>query len=100
MTCRALMRLMPSSALCITAGRILFEGQDILSLSEQAMRAVRGHGIGMIFQNPATHLNPLMTIGQQIVESLQQVEKLSGRAARQQAIDLLAQVKFLLPGRD
>ncbi|PLO62667.1 methionine ABC transporter ATP-binding protein, partial [Klebsiella michiganensis] len=68
-TCQALMRLLPGAGLRITGGEVLLDGRDILSLSEGQMSAVRGREIGMIFQNPTSHLNPVMTIGEQIAES-------------------------------
>ena len=62
-TCRALMRLLPGAGLRITGGEVLLDGRDILSLSQRQLSAVRGREIGMIFQNPTSHLNPVMTIG-------------------------------------
>ena len=69
-TCRALMRLLPTASLAITGGRVMLEGNDITALSEKQMQQVRGRRIGMIFQNPASHLDPVMSIGKQIAESL------------------------------
>ncbi len=71
MTCRALMRLLPTASLeDQPAARCCFEGTDLLRSSEKQMRKVRGRRIGMIFQNPASHLDPVMSIGRQIAESL------------------------------
>jgi ABC-type microcin C transport system duplicated ATPase subunit YejF len=64
------MRLLPASGL-ITEGEILFEGEDLLKKSETEMRRVRGNKISMIFQEPMTSLNPVFTVGYQIVEALQ-----------------------------
>jgi microcin C transport system ATP-binding protein len=72
-----------------TAGRILFDGRDLLSLSEREMRGVRGKEIAMIFQEPMTALNPLYTIGTQIAETLILHEALSASQARSRAIELL-----------
>ena len=80
-TCRALMRLMPTGSLAITHGRVLLEGTDITALSEKQMQQVRGRRIGMVFQNPASHLDPVMGIGKQIAESLMFHEGLSQRDA-------------------
>jgi microcin C transport system ATP-binding protein len=72
-----------------TGGRILFEGRDLLALSEREMRGVRGKEIAMIFQEPMTALNPLYTIGTQISETLILHEAMSQAQARAQAIELL-----------
>jgi ABC-type dipeptide/oligopeptide/nickel transport system ATPase component len=73
----------------ITGGRVLFEGRDLLALSEREMRAVRGAGISLIFQEPMTALNPVMTVGDQIGEALT-VHRMATRAeARVRAVELL-----------
>ena len=77
----------------IAAGQVLFRGRDLLTLSEREMRKVRGAGIGLVFQEPATALNPVFTVGDQIAETLR-VHGLAGRAeARRRAVELLDQVK-------
>jgi ABC-type dipeptide/oligopeptide/nickel transport system ATPase component len=77
----------------IAGGRVLFEGRDLLALPEREMRAVRGAGISLIFQEPMTALNPVMTIGAQIAEALTVHGK--GRAeARARAIELLEAVRI------
>ena len=88
MTALALMRLLPENGR-VTAGRIELEGQDTLALAESQMRAVRGGRIGMIFQEPATSLNPVMKVGQQIVEAIETHTALRGDAARAKAVDWL-----------
>ena len=70
MTALALMRLLPENG-NVEEGRIEIEGHDVLALPESSMRAVRGGRIGMIFQEPATSLNPVLTVGQQMVEAVQ-----------------------------
>ena len=65
-TAASILRLLPNSA--EVGGRILFQGQDLASASESEMRGIRGNKISMIFQEPMSSLNPLMTIGDQIVE--------------------------------
>ena len=98
-TCQALMRLMPTGSLAITQGRDLLEGTDITALSEKQMQQVRGRRIGMIFQNPASHLDPVMGIGKQIAESLMFHEGLSQLEALARAVDLLRQVGIPDPKR-
>ena len=94
----ALMRLLPRNAR-IPNGRITFEGTDLLGLSERDMRKVRGRDIAMIFQEPMTSLNPVATIGNQIVEVLRLHEKLSRKQARVRAIELLDLVKIPDPSK-
>jgi peptide/nickel transport system ATP-binding protein len=98
MTALALMRLLPENGR-VTAGRIELEGQDTLALAESQMRAVRGGRIGMIFQEPATSLNPVMKVGQQIVEAIETHTALRGEAARAKAIDWLRRVGIPEPER-
>jgi oligopeptide/dipeptide ABC transporter ATP-binding protein len=82
----------------ILSGSILFDGEDLLDLPEQAMSAVRGSRIGMVFQEPMTSLNPVFTIGEQISEPLRRHLGLSRRAAIRQAVDLLDTVGIPSPG--
>ena len=91
MTALALMRLLPDNG-DVTHGRVRLEGQDVLTLPESGMRAVRGGRIGMIFQEPATSLNPVMRIGDQIVEAIETHTALRGAAARAKAIEWLGRV--------
>jgi ABC-type dipeptide/oligopeptide/nickel transport system ATPase component len=78
----------------ITGGRVLFEGRDLLALTEREMREVRGARISLIFQEPMTALNPVMRVGDQIAEALT-VHGLAGRAdARRRAIELLDAVRI------
>lgn len=92
LTCRALMRLLPGDGLRISGGEVVLDGRDILPLSEGQMSAVRGREIGMIFQNPTSHLNPVMTIGEQIAESRRLHFAANRRQAREDALALLRQV--------
>jgi peptide/nickel transport system ATP-binding protein len=98
MTALAMMRLLPENGR-ITAGRIELEGQDTLALPESQMRGIRGGRIGMIFQEPATSLNPVMKVGDQIVEAIQTHTALRGDAARAKAIDWLERVGIPEPAR-
>jgi oligopeptide/dipeptide ABC transporter ATP-binding protein len=76
----------------VTAGRAVFDGRDLLSLPDSELRKVRGHEIAMIFQDPMTSLNPVLTIGRQIREALQQHLGLDRKAAYRRAAELLDQV--------
>ncbi len=87
----AIMRLLAQSGR-VTQGRVLFEGRDLLTISEDAMRAIRGRDIAMIFQDPMTSLNPVLTIGYQIMEPLFLHLRLTPAAARARALELLGLV--------
>jgi len=91
MTALSLMRLLPEVGL-VTGGSVRLDGVDLLDLPEAAMRAVRGRRVAMIFQEPATSLNPVLTVGRQIVEVLERHIGLSGEVARAKAIALLEAV--------
>ena len=80
-------------------GKILFEGTDLLTLSEQAMRRLRGNAISMIFQEPMTSLNPVLTIGRQIGESVRLHEGASASQAEARAVEMLTLVGIPAPGR-
>jgi oligopeptide/dipeptide ABC transporter ATP-binding protein len=95
-TCRSLLRLVPDPGQII-GGAIEFDGQDILALSPRALRAVRGAQIAMIFQDPMSSLNPVFTVGNQIVEPLRQHRGMSGREARREAVALLDRVGIASP---
>lgn len=88
----SILRLIDSPPGKIVGGRIWFEGQDLLSLSEAEMRAIRGNDIAMIFQEPLTSLNPVFTIGDQIVEALVLHQGMTKAQAREETIALLARV--------
>ncbi len=83
-----IMRLLPNTA-TINSGKVLLDGEDLLQLPESEMRSIRGGKVGMIFQEPQTSLNPVMTIGDQIAESLTWHKKLKGKSARARVIELL-----------
>ena len=95
-TCRSLLRLVPEPGQII-GGSIEFDGQDILALSPRALRAVRGAQIAMIFQDPMSSLNPVFTVGNQIVEPLRQHRGMSRREARREAVELLDRVGIASP---
>jgi len=88
-TALGIMGLIPDPPGVITGGEILFEGTDLLKLSKQRLRAIRGNKISMIFQDPMTSLNPVVTVGDQIAESIRIHEKLSRAEAALKAKDML-----------
>ncbi len=98
MTALSLMRLLPDAG-AIVGGRVLLGGRDLLALSESEMRGVRGREMAMIFQEPATSLNPVLTVGQQIVEVLERHASLSGDAVRRRALELVTSVGIPDPAR-
>ena len=81
------------------SGQVLFDGRDLLALSEREMRGVRGGDVAMIFQEPMTALNPLMTVGDQVAEVLQLKQSLSLAQAGKQAVELLATTGIPEPER-
>ena len=87
-TTRTIMRLLSSNA-NIDEGQILFEGQDIVNKSEKEMQKIRGREIAMIFQDPMTSLDPTMTIGKQVAESLRKHKDVSKKESLKAALDLL-----------
>lgn len=97
MTALALLRLVPDPPGRISAGRVLFESEDLLTLSNTRMRDVRGNKISMIFQEPMTSLNPVFTVGAQICETLTRHLGLKGRPAQERAIRLLQDVGIPAP---
>src|SRR5215831_12996055 len=89
---RSLLRLNP-----IAGGRVLFDGQDLASMDEAELRAVRGRDVSIVFQDPMTSLNPVLTIGSQIAETLTHHLRMSRQAARARARELLAAVGIPAP---
>ena len=98
MTALCLMRLVPQPGR-IVGGKVLLEGRDLLALPEREMRAVRGAGLAMIFQEPMTALNPVLTVGSQIAESVALHAPVGRRAAWERAVALLAEVGIPEPAR-
>ena len=97
-TANSILRLIPEPPGRI-AGKILFEGQDLLKLSERAMRDIRGNAISMIFQEPMTSLNPVLTIGRQLGETLRLHQGLDKAAATARSIEMLNLVGIPEPAR-
>ncbi|MCI4428855.1 MAG: dipeptide ABC transporter ATP-binding protein, partial [Burkholderiales bacterium] len=98
MTALAMLRLLPENGR-VSAGRLNLEGRDLFALPESEMRAIRGGKIGMIFQEPGTSLNPVMRVGDQIVEAIEAHTELRGAMARARAIEWLGQVGIPEPER-
>jgi peptide/nickel transport system ATP-binding protein len=97
MTALSLMRLIPDPPGKIVGGAVKLNGRDLLALHETEMRRVRGKDVSMIFQEPMTSLNPVMTIGNQIAEALLLHEGLSRREALRRAVDILRLVRIPEP---
>lgn len=93
-TSLSIMRLIPSPPGKIVEGEILLDGRDLVKVSEEEMCHIRGNDISMIFQEPMTSLNPVLTIGEQIVEVLIYHQKMSKKEATKKAIELLKLVGF------
>jgi oligopeptide/dipeptide ABC transporter ATP-binding protein len=91
-TCRSILRLFSGATARIAAGSILYDGIDLVQISENRLSDIRGAEIGMIFQDPMTSLNPTMRIGTQIAEGLRRHRGLGRRQARRAAIDFLGTV--------
>jgi oligopeptide transport system ATP-binding protein len=88
----SILRLIPDPPGKIVGGEIMFEGEDIVKMDEDEVRHIRGNKIGMIFQEPMTSLNPVLTIGRQLTETLELHLKMDKKAATRRAIELLEMV--------
>ncbi len=93
----AIMRLLPKPAGRVESGQVLLEGEDLLGLDESEMRQVRGRDIAMIFQDPMTSLNPVLTIDEQMVETIRAHRSVTRDEARHRAVDLLGRVGIPRP---
>ena len=93
-TALSLMRLIPQPPGKIVAGSIMFDGQDILKMDDDDVRAIRGNNIAMIFQDPMTSLNPVLTISRQISEALELHLKMDKAEAKKRTIELLELVNI------
>jgi oligopeptide transport system ATP-binding protein len=96
-TSLSLMRLIPTPPGRIAGGSVKLDGQDILTLSEREMRAIRGGRMSMIFQDPFSSLNPTMTLGEQVTEAIRAHVKVSKREARDRAMELFRLVRIPSP---
>jgi len=99
MTCLSILRLVPEPGGRIVGGQILFDGENLLDKSPDEMRGLRGSRIAMILQDPMASLNPAMTVGEQIAETLALHRGLRGRILHERVIDLLRQVRISDPER-
>ncbi|MGN8550862.1 ABC transporter ATP-binding protein [Bradyrhizobium sp. 13971] len=95
----SIMRLVPDPPGRIVGGSVTLEGTDLLKLDDAAMRDIRGNRISMIFQEPMTSLNPVMRIGDQIIEAVRLHQKVSSKEAWKQAVDMLRLVRIPEPER-
>ena len=98
-TSLSILRIVQSPPGRIIAGEILYNGKDLLKLSERDMRKIRGNDISMIFQEPMTSLNPVFTVGQQIMESLTLHQGMTKKQARARAVEMLTLVGIPTPER-
>jgi len=98
-TALSIMRLIADPPGRIESGSILFEGRDLLGLSEKEMRKVRGNEISIIFQEPLSSLNPVFTCGEQIREAIALHQKLGRKASKEKAIEMLRLVRIPDPGK-
>jgi len=95
MLSRAILQLLPRKAKL--TGRVLFDGQDLVSLGPERLRKLRGRSLAVVFQDPMTSLNPVLTIGTQLIETLQEHLGLDGVAAKRRSVELLAAVGIPAP---
>ena len=93
----SILRLLPEPPAEIYSGKILFSGQDLLSLNAKALQDLRGRSISMIFQDPMTSLNPVLTIGEQMAETLLRHTTMNRQEALQNSADLLSRVELPSP---
>jgi oligopeptide transport system ATP-binding protein len=91
-TAKSIMRLLPEANSLVKGGEILFEGQDLLKLSEKRMQETRGSKVAMVFQDPMTSLDPTMRVGRQITESLRKHLGMSGDRAKERSVELMEMV--------
>jgi peptide/nickel transport system ATP-binding protein len=95
MLSRGILQLVPRRARL--SGRVLFDGRDLTGLTAEALRRLRGRSIAVVFQDPMTSLNPVLTIGRQIIETLREHMKIDAGAAARRAVELLAEVGIPAP---
>ena len=95
MLSRAILQLLPKKAKL--SGRVMFDGQDLLQLSPEKLRKLRGRSLAVVFQDPMTSLNPVLTIGTQLIETLQEHLELDDATATRRSVELLAAVGIPAP---
>lgn len=99
MTARSLLRIIPKPAARIVSGEVILDGENLVTKSDEEMRQVRGSKIAMIFQDPQTSLNPVFTIGNQVIEALGTHEGGRNRSLFDRAVDALRSVRVAAPER-
>ncbi|MBI2918505.1 MAG: ABC transporter ATP-binding protein [Chloroflexi bacterium] len=97
MTCLAIMRTLPAPSGRIVAGRIRFQGVDLVGVSEAEMRTYRGRRISMILQDPNTSLNPVLTVGEQVAEPMRWHQQVQGKDLKRRVVEALRRVKIPAP---
>lgn len=97
MAALSIMRLLPDPPARVTDGQVLLAGADIRAVSEQEMRSLRGETMSIVFQEPLTSLDPVFTIGDQIVEAITAHRKVHRREAREMAVEILKEVQIPSP---
>ena len=97
MTALSILRLLPTPPIEISGGQILYDGQDLLKMSKAGIRSIRGNRISMIFQEPMTSLNPVYTVGNQIMEAIHFHRKVSRKVCWEQAVKMLKMVGIPAP---
>jgi peptide/nickel transport system ATP-binding protein len=95
MLSRAILQLLPKKARL--SGRVMFDGQDLVRMSPERLRKLRGRSLAVVFQDPMTSLNPVLTIGTQLIETLQEHLELDANAAKKRSAELLAAVGIPAP---
>ena len=95
MLSRAILQLLPKKAKL--TGRVMFEGQDLARLAAERLRKLRGRALAVVFQDPMTSLNPVLTVGSQLIETLQEHLEFDAPAARKRSVELLAAVGIPAP---
>jgi peptide/nickel transport system ATP-binding protein len=98
-TAMTMLQLIPSPPSVIAGGAIRYNGEDLLKFDEERMRTIRGNEIAMIFQDPMTSLNPVLTVGEQIAETAVLHQRLDKRAAHELAVEMLQKVNIPEPRR-
>ena len=96
-TCLSILQLLDPQAVRIDSGRILFENRDLLRMTPSELRHIRGNAIGMIFQDPLSSLNPVFSIGSQLVEAVQNHTQVSAAQAKEKALHMLECVRVSRP---
>lgn len=98
-TCMSVMQLVPQPPGYYAGGEVMFEGKDLLKLSQRQMRDIRGQSISMIFQDPMTALNPYLKVGTQLIEVLVAHKKISSDAAFKRCVEMMAKTGIPMPDK-